>query len=213
MRLRTCALVRISAVMALLGVSAMLATRLSEASRDKNVWNYDGGLVVITNGSLPNGVCFRLAGKVTAPGFFDGLRRIDTHEGATFKRHSEMVTQFPDRVFVIFVIHDHYDQTCPPREENAGPQYLTRAMMSSLQLYLYWKHGVELRPIDKVESKYFSVSPIIPYAAAQAHDLPDKFEWAYELAVPSAGVPLTDSLVLILRTADGHIAARVAARL
>jgi hypothetical protein len=211
MRFCICAMVRIAVGVALIGTAA---TPARNAWPDKNVWNYDGGLVLITNGSLPNGVCFRLAGKVTAPGFFDNLKRIDTHNGATFKRGTETVTQFPDRVQVIFVIHDWYDQTCPPREENAGPpRYLTRAMMSSVQLYLYWKHGVELRRIDKVESKYFSVNPIIPYAAVQTHNLPEKFEWAYEFEVPSAGVPLTDSLVLILRTPDGRMAARVAARL
>jgi hypothetical protein len=38
-------------------------------------------------------------------------------------------------------------------------------------------------------------------------------EWDYELDVPSAGIPLTDSLVLIVRRDDGRIAARVAARM
>jgi hypothetical protein len=37
--------------------------------------------------------------------------------------------------------------------------------------------------------------------------------WTYELAIPSAEVPVTDSLVLIFRTPDGRIAARVAARM
>jgi hypothetical protein len=123
------------------------------------------------------------------------------------------VTQFPDRVFLAFVVLDQHDPTCPPRMENTGSPYLTRSLMSSLKLYLYWKHGVELRPISDVESKYFSVDPVIPYAAAQAHDLPEKLEWSYLYSVPSANVPLTDSLVLILRTADGHMAARVAARM
>jgi len=40
-----------------------------------------------------------------------------------------------------------------------------------------------------------------------------RFEWSYQLLVPSAGIPLTDSLVFIFRTNDEHIAARVAARL
>jgi hypothetical protein len=31
--------------------------------------------------------------------------------------------------------------------------------------------------------------------------------------LPSAGVPVTDSLVVVLRTPDGHIAARAAARM
>ena len=34
-------------------------------------------------------------------------------------------------------------------------------MMASMHLYLYWKHGVELRPIEDVVPKYFSVDLII----------------------------------------------------
>lgn len=186
----------------------------SEPASDKNVWNYDGGVLLETNGSIPNGPCFRINGRLSAPGFFDHLKRIDTDHGTTFKSGSETVTQFPDQVVLSFVVLDHYDQTCPPKVENAGSsQYLTQAMMSSLNLFLYWKHGVELRPVRGVQSRYFSVDPVIPYAAARARGLPEKFEWSYQYSIPSAGVPLTDSLVLVLRTADGHIAARVAARL
>jgi hypothetical protein len=57
------------------------------------------------------------------------------------------------------------------------------------------------------------VEPIPPYATELTHELPKRFQWAYELDIPSAGIPLSDSLVLILRNADGRIAARVAARL
>jgi hypothetical protein len=64
-----------------------------------------------------------------------------------------------------------------------------------------------------VERLFFVVRPIIPLAVAQAHGLPEKFAWSYEYSVPSAGVPLTDSLVLVLRSEDDHIVARVAARL
>jgi hypothetical protein len=183
--------------------------------RNKNVWNYDGGILLQTNGSLPNGPCFRISGRVTAPAFFENLKRIDTDNGAIFRRGSETLTEFPDQLFLDFILFDHYDQTCPPRVENAGSSpYLTRAMMSSLHLYLYWKHGVDLRPIANVEPKYFSVDPILTHSATRSHDPPpEKLEWSYEFAVPSAGVPLTDSLVLILRTPDGHIAARVAARM
>lgn len=181
---------------------------------DKNVWNYAGGVSLITNGSLPNGACFRLQGHVNAPGFFDNLKRIDTVKGALFRRGSEVVTHFPAQVVLVFVVRDQRDFTCPkPPEGDERAPYLTREMMSALKLYLYWKHGVELRPIAHVEQKYFSVDPIIPYAAARAHDLPERLEWSYEYVVPSADVPLSDSLVLILRTPDGRMAARVAARL
>jgi hypothetical protein len=181
---------------------------------DKSVWNYEGGLFAITNGSIPQGPCFRLAGRVTSGDFFDHLKRIDTNSGTTFRRGSENVENFPDQLTLTFVVHDWYDRTCPAREENpSAPKYLTRAMMSSLHLYLFWKRGVELRPVENVERKYFAVKEIIPEAAARIHDLPQRLEWIYEYIVHSEGVPLTDSLVLVLRDEENHIVARVAARL
>jgi len=65
----------------------------------------------------------------------------------------------------------------------------------------------------KKDSAKKEAAKLSPQAAAQAHNLPEKFEWSYEYTVPSAGVPLTDSLVLVLRDADNRIVARVAARL
>jgi len=178
------------------------------------VWNYDGGVPLETNGAILNGPCFRVKGWVSAPDFFDHLKRIDSDSGTVFRRGSETLTQFPDHVVLSFAVYDHYDKTCPPQVENADSSpYLTRALMSTLNLYLYWKRGVDLRPIRGVERKYFSVDPVTPYAAALAHDLPEKLQWSYQYLVPSQGVPLTDSLVLVLRTPEGHIAARVAARL
>ena len=183
-------------------------------ARDKNVWNYEGGLAVITNGAIINGPCFRLAGNVTSGDFFDHLKRIDKESGTIFRLGPQVVENFPDQLDLTFVVHDHYDQTCPPREANPdAPRYLTREMMSSLHLYLYWKRGVEMRPVGTVERKYFGVRELLPQAVTQAHGLPDKLEWAYEYIVPSAGIPLTDSLVLVLRDEQNRIVARVAARL
>ncbi len=195
--------------------TAVLVACLSGAAapppHDKSVWNYDGGVLMITDGSLPDGPCFRISGRMTAPSFFDNLKRVDNDSGATFRRGNETLTHFPDQVILAFIVYDH---PCPAQMERTGTRtYLTRSMMSSMHLYMYWKHGVELHRITDVQPKYFSVDPVIPYAAGRVHDLPEKLEWSYEFAVPSAGVPLTDSLVLILRTPDGRIAARVAARL
>lgn len=181
-------------------------------SREKTIWNYDGGLFMVTNGSITDGPCFRLNGRVSASGFFDNLKRIDNKNGAIFRRGNEIVTHFPDQLILSFIVHDQHDRTCPPRIENTGsPVYLTRSLMSSLHLELYWKRGIDLRPVTGVLKKYFSVDPVIPNAAASG--LPEKLQWSYEFIIPSAGVPLTDSLVLVLRGADNRIAARVAARL
>ena len=62
---------------------------LTEARRDKSVWNYDGGVFFETDGSLPNGVCFRVSGNVTSPEFFDHLKRIDDGHGTVFRRGLE----------------------------------------------------------------------------------------------------------------------------
>lgn len=184
---------------------------LTEAKRDKSVWNYDGGVFFETDGSLPNGVCFRVSGNVTSPEFFDHLKRIDDGHGTVFRRGMETVTQFPDQLLLSFVIHD---QSCSPGLHQVGTRpYLTREMMSALQLSLYWKRGVDLRQVKNIKEVGASVEPIVPYATALAAELPQRFEWSYQLLVPSAGVPLTDSLVFVFRTAEGRIAARVAARL
>ncbi len=198
---------------------------ISAAQKDKNkhekektVWNYEGGLFLQSNGSIPSGPCFRISGHVAAAGFFDNLKRIDTESGTIFRRGQEVITQFPEQLSLQFVVFDHYDPTCPPQVENTNSsRYLTRTMMSTLHLYLYWKHGVELRPVAGVEPKYFSVDPVLPTATARAaahgNPIPEKLAWSYEFLVPSAEVPLSDSLVIILRTPDNHIAARVAARM
>ena len=71
----------------------------------------------------------------------------------------------------------------------------------------------DLRPAKNITELHAAVEPVVPYAANLASTLPKRFEWSYQLAVPSKDVPLTDSLVMVFRTTDGRIAARVAARL
>ncbi len=177
----------------------------------KTIWNFDGGVFLQTDGSLSENTCFRLAGHMADKGFFDNLKRIDDKQGTRYVRGKEIVTEFPEHLKLLFVIHD---QPCPSQvSDSKGRQYLTREMMSTLRLSLFWKRGVDLRPAENFKVKFFSVEPIPPYATELAKELPKRFQWAYELDIPSAGIPLSDSLVLIFRRDDGRIAARVAARL
>ena len=192
---------------------ASLATSAStkQSKRDKSVWNYDGGVIFATDGALPNGVCFRVNGEVNAGEFFENLKRVDDEHGTVFRRGTGAVTEFPKSLDVIFAIHD---QPCAPGLREVAPRaYLTREMMSHLQLLLYWKHGVDLRAVKDVREVETRVERITPYAKELTAELPERFEWSYQLAVPSAGVPLTDSLVFVFRTNEERIAARVAARL
>jgi hypothetical protein len=197
---------------AIAGVAAcLLAAPRARAHDKQTIWNYDGGVFLETDGSLTSGICFRVAGHVTSGHFFDDLKRIDDKGVDTvFRRGKEAVTQFPDELLLTFTI---FDLPCPSQLKVTGSRtYLTRAMVSDLRLSLFWKRGVELRPATGFKPVGFSVRPIFPFNP-EAQDVPKRFEWFYELSVPSAGVPLTDSLVLVVREADGHLAARVAARM
>lgn len=179
----------------------------------RTIWNFEGGVFLQTDGSLSEETCFRLAGRVTANDFFSNLKRIDDDDGTRFVRGQQAVAEFPDRVKLIFVVHDLPCTTDLQKAVGPGRQYLTREMMSKLKLSLFWKSGVALRPIDDFKVTFAAVKPVKPYAGELAKDLPEKLEWMYELDIPSKGVPLTDGLVLIFRRDDGRIVARVAARL
>jgi hypothetical protein len=187
------------------------ATTRSYPKGDKSVLNYDGGVIFATDGSLPNGACFRVRGLVSADTFFEHFKRVDDDRGTVFVRGSETVSTFPDKLDVSFTIHD--EPCSPDLRDFAGHPSLTREMMAHIQLYLYWKHGVDLRPVPDVRAVETRVERVMPYAREVAAQLPDRFEWSYQLSVPSAGVPLTDSLVFVFRFEGHRIAARVAARL
>lgn len=191
-------------------VSAQAARHGKHEGRDQTVWNYEGGVLFETDGSLPNGVCFRIYGIMNADDFFGSLKRIDTDKGTIFRRGTETVTKFPNSVTVVYVIRDF----CPAEIQEMGTRsYLTQKMVDELRLSIYWKHGVELRPVEGAKEITSRVNRIQPYAKSLAAELPARYEWSFEFEVPSAGVSLTDSLAFVFRTPEGKIAARVAARL
>jgi hypothetical protein len=175
------------------------------------VESYYGGVFLEGDGGIPNGPCFRINGRVTSADFFNSLKSSDMDDGMIFRQGSKEVTQFPDRILLSLTIHD---TLCFWGVQQVGTGgYLTPEAMSSLKVSFYWKRGVDMRPAGKIVLVRHAVDPIAPYATSLAAELPKRYVWTYDLGITSAGVPLTDSLVLIFRTADGHIAARVAARL
>lgn len=183
----------------------------ANSAREKVVWNYDGGVFVSTEGGFPDGPCFKVAIRLTAPQFFDNLKRFEEDDGKViFRRGQEVLTEFPDKLDLSFSIRD---LPCTMELQPAAQNYLTPEIVGSLRLSFFWKRGTALRPVEHVTRISSNMERIPPYATELADTLPEKFEWFTRFEVPSACVPLTDSLVLIFRTADGKIAARVAARL
>lgn len=204
---------RLVLALTILVFAASVPFLLAQPNHNKAVWNYDGGLLMMTDGSIPSGPCFRLTGRATAPGFFENLKREDTDSGTLIHRGHDIVTEFPEQLHVSFLMYDlpcEYDLKPTPTPTHG---YLTRPMVSKLRLGFYWKHGLKMRPAAGVTPGHYETRRLQPYASEFGAQLPEKFEWLFEFDVPSAGIPVTDSLVVVLSTPDGFIAARAAARM
>ena len=180
-------------------------------SPKRTVWNLDGGVFFATDGHLQNGSCFRLSGQMTAPDFFNGLRRVDTADGATYTLHDKVVTEYPTQVEIILHLLD-FPCTTDLKDAAVRPP-LTREVMSSLHLNFFWKQGIAMRPVESSKRISASARPLAPYSADAAAELAPRFEWNYIFTVASEGVSLTNDLVLIIQDQDRRVAARVAARL
>jgi hypothetical protein len=170
-----------------------------------------GGLPFVTEGSLPDGTCFRISGRATNPEFFTTLVSTEEKDKVIFRRDSKVVTQFPALLSVVYVIRDQpcsYEFRPPPRGS-----HLTQETMDGIRVSLYWKQGMKLRPAEQASETVSSVEPILPYAKNLADVLPKRFEWTFHVDVKSRGIPLADSLVLVFRLSNGWTAARVSARL
>jgi hypothetical protein len=203
-------------------LAALPYASFSQASRDnkkhekahaeKNVWNYESGIFFQSDGDLPDGPCFRISGRAFSDDFFQDLKRFDYDEtDSVFRRGKDTVTIFPEQLRLEFSIHD---TPCSLKlDEFEARGYLTRPQIETLHVDLYWKRGVDLRPVQQVARPQVFVHPLPAPANVQAEGLQTKFEWFYVFDVASAGIPLTDSLVVVMRTPSGRIAARVAARM
>jgi hypothetical protein len=190
---------------------ALAQPKQTQSKHEKTVWNFDGGISLITDGSIPDGPCFRLTGRMFAPEFFENLKRVDSQLGTVYRRGNDVVSVFPEKMQLHFMM---YDMPCSSRIQEAGTQaYLTRELMETLRFSFFWKHGMVLRPAKGITLKHSEARPVPAYAGEQVKDLPEKYEWWLEFEVPSENVPVTDSLVILVRTADGYVAARVAARM
>jgi hypothetical protein len=197
--------------LAVLLLPALASLCAQPPNHEKSTWNFDGGLPITTDGSIPSGPCFHLSGRATAPDFFDNLKREDSNSGSFLHRGSDIVTEYPANLHLNFLM---YDEPCQFGLTPLGTRvYLTRAIVSNLRLSFFWKHGLKMRPAEGIQPGHYETRRVLPYASELADQLPEKFEWRFEFDVPSQGVPVTDSLVVIMLTADGHIAARAAARM
>lgn len=177
----------------------------------KTVWNLEGGAFFATDGRIPNGPCFRMTGQATAPGFFENLKRIDDSSGTHYLRGTETVTEYPPKLDVSILIHD-LPCSFLLKDKTTEPP-LTKEDLARLKLKLYWKSGVALRPTAHWIDPELHIQQLTPNIQPAAEDLAPRYEFHFTFGMPSEGVPIEESLVVTLQTADGEIAARTSARL
>jgi len=200
---------RISLSLAVLLLFSPVAPSLvAQFSHEKKVWNYDDGLEMMTDGQISSGPCFSIDGRVTAPHYFENLKRVETKTETTIRRGKHLVSQFPETLHLSFFL---YDLPCTIQSDDTRT-YLTHALVSTLRISFYWKRGMDMRPVNVVMPKLFETRRLTPYAKELA-GVSERFGWEFDFDLSGAGVPVTDSLVIILRTPDGQIAARAAARM
>ncbi len=177
----------------------------------RTVWNLEGGASFTTDGKIPGGPCFRLTGQVTALGFFNNLKRVDDDHGTRFLRGNQSVTEFPPRLDVSILIHD-FPCSFNVKDRPFG-LWLTKEDIGKLRLKLFWKRGLQQRRTTWIDPPRLLIRALEPGIRPEANDVPERYEWNIQFALPSDGVPIEDSLVLTLEGPDGTIAARTSARL
>jgi hypothetical protein len=136
---------------------------------------------------------------------------VDTDDGTAYFRHDKPVTEFPDELLVTFHLRD--SPCSGDLKDTAVRPPLTPEIIGALRLHFYWKDGIVLRPVEGSKRTTASVTRLMPFAKQAADELAPRFQWNYTFTIQSAGVPLTNDLVLIIESEDHKIAARTAARL
>src|SRR5208337_3811936 len=79
-------------------------SKQTQPKHEKTVWNFDGGISLITDGSVPDGPCFRLTGRMFAPEFFENLKRVDSELGTIYRRGNDVVSVFPEKMHLQFMM-------------------------------------------------------------------------------------------------------------
>jgi len=193
-----------------LSVLAALSAVLPHVAVAKTVRDYTGGVALATEGGLPGGPCLTIRGAVTAPGFFDGLKRRETTRGIEFRRGTDVVRFFPEELSVRIFIREF---PCHIGLTEVSPLLATPEVMSSLRFDGFWKRGLAMRPVETLTLWRFFQRKEQPTTLVGVPVTIRLDTWVYDLTVFSKGVPLTDHLILEIFGKDGRRLARVSVRL
>jgi hypothetical protein len=147
-------------------------------------------------------MCLMLGARAVAEDFFKGLEAHKSGDRRTFKRHGKTVKFFPAQVIVkieaaVAPCARKITLPCDRCDFRFDEEF-----MKSLQFDAFWKSVFDQR---KAELGVLSED--------ESRDLaPTAKLWVYEFSVNSNDVPLTESLLVVLRAPDGRIVSRLSGK-
>jgi hypothetical protein len=153
--------------------------------------------VALSTGQIRTGdVCVNFIPVLQSLGFFNGLERIDTPQGAEFRRNSQAVDFFPDYLALEVNIRI---EVC---DANIYTPAKTPDIIRGMQFRVEWKRGLNLRPVANVS---------IERKTLQMEEGDNRM--LYVIKLRDHSVPLSDHLILSVISASGKIMSRMSARL
>ena len=180
------------------GVATLLPVRSSRALQEAppRVVEYTERVPMSTGEVRRGDVCATFYPELESNEFFRGLQRIETDEGRTFRKYSQLVTTYPPQLRIQI---DVRISICDADVYTPAP---IPDFLKTLHFKVQWKKAMYLRPVASfvVENVPLNLeqSENRRLLVVQIHD--------------SNNVPLTDHLILTILSPDGKILSRMAAR-
>jgi hypothetical protein len=181
-----------------LGVAVVTATvLLGEAppSPNKEGKAYTSNVPMRSEEARINGVCISFSASMVSEAF-QGLQRIETPSGVQFSRSKKPVTNFPELIDVQLWAYPYLCAASPSKRPRKD---LGADILDSLVFESSWKRGMETHntPIISAVRKRFHIS----------------HRWLFLIQLRGGDVPLTDHLILSIKTSEGPLIARLSGQL
>jgi hypothetical protein len=171
---------------------------------------FNPSMKFMTEGTLGPNICFLFGGLLQSRQEIYGLKKEDTDAGAVFLLGEKKVTSFPEWIYLEVWLRQRSCSEGTDKKKRNEP-VLSPEMVNQMQLELYWRSEGNLRPVEEVRFHGFETLPEVKSSALLSPGI-DGTNWRGVIAVKCTGIPLTNSLVIVLRASDTAIAARTATR-
>ena len=183
----------------------LLALPSSIRSQQKKTLAYKR-IVPIDDAIFADGkLCVPLAVAMTSGDFFDGLKTAEASSGRRFYKHARTITEFPAQM-TIFIRASMLPCSQFPYIPVSGDD--ARDFMGALDFTLEWQSHFERRPVEILSARVVSPGPSV--WPENQKPIP---VWSYIFTVKTERVPLTDDLIITMRSETSKLVSRMGVHL